>query len=89
MHLCELIIVHVQMKVKVQMLYFSLVPRHSQLFNVTFRQSGNSRKFSLVQNLMELSPRTSEEIFVVLNFVPALLQDYTYRQLISAIACTS
>ena len=29
-----------------------------------------SRKFLLVQNFMELPPRPSEEIFMVLNFAP-------------------
>ena len=48
-----------------------------------------SGKFSLVQNFTEWPLRPSEEIFVVLNFTPALQRDHTHRQLINTIACTS
>ena len=37
-------------------------------------------KFSLVQNFVELPPRPSEEIFMVLSYVPALVQDHTLCQ---------
>ena len=40
-----------------------------------------SGKFSLVQNFVELPPRPSEEVFVVLNFAPVLRRDHTHHLL--------
>ena len=47
-----------------------------------------SGKCSLVQNFVEFPFRPSEEIFLVLNFMPVLWRDHNHHQLISAIACT-